>query len=336
MARSMSSSAPPPSRPDVSVVVRSMDRPELARALASIAAQDAAHLTAEVLVVAACGPQHKPVPPRAGRFQVRLVTTGERLDRPRAANAGLDAAQGRFVTFLDDDDEFLPEQFRLMQAEFAADPQADFVHARSLAVDSQGQALYVYGGPWVEWRQLSHGFFQLAGVTFKRELLERGVRFDERLEILEDLEFFVQCAQAARFRYLATPVSRYYVTHGTSGTGEGNNRDTARVQKALSLIREKWRELGERLDDSTPARLARAVDQIKAGDSASAVETLHPVLERTPDDVNALNLGGLANIHLARYDEAEGMLRRALERLPGHPGIQGNWELLERKRRESR
>lgn len=320
--------------PDISVIVRSMDRPVLSRALASVAAQDVADGTAaEVLVVAACGAAHRPVASRAGRFECRLVFGEGALDRPRAANAGLDAARGRFITFLDDDDELLPDQFSSMLAVLEANPAVDLVHARSQAVDPAGNLLYLYGGPWVAWRQLSHGFFQLAAVMFRRELLERGVRFDERLEILEDLEFFVQCARVGRFQYLARPVSRYYVMDGSSGTGDGENRDGGRVQRALAYIQEKWNGLAQELAATAPARVARAQDLLRRGGYQAALMCLAPLLDTTPEDINALNLGALAHIHLGHFDVAESLLKAALTVLPGHPGLRANLELLERKRR---
>ncbi len=318
--------------PDISVIVRSMDRPALDRALASIAAQDAASLSAEILVVAACGPSHRPVAERIGRFEARLVTAGERLPRPRAANAGLDAARGRYITFLDDDDELLPSQFASLAGALDAEAGADFVHARSIAVGGDGSTLYVYGGPWIAWRQLNHGFFQLAAVMFRRELLARGVRFDEALDILEDLEFFVQCARVARFHYLPEAVSRYHVTEGTSGTGEGANRDDARLRRALDYIRTKWSTLAAELEASPPARIDRARGEIDRGDFARAVETLAPLVEASQPDVNALNLSGVARIHLGDFDRARELLERALALLPGHPGLLENVALLERKK----
>jgi hypothetical protein len=183
--------------PTISVIVRSMDRPMLARALASIAAQDAS--------------RHRGV---------------DRTLRCASCRGRWTAGRG--------------------------------MHARSLAVDAEEKTLYVYGGPWVAWRQLSHGFFQLGAVMLRRELVARGVRFDESLEILDDLEFFVQCAQLTTFRYIAKPVSRYHVTEGTSGTGEGGNRDAPRLQRALANIRHKWRNLARVLEESAPARLDRA------------------------------------------------------------------------------
>jgi hypothetical protein len=319
--------------PDISVIVRSMDRAVLARALASVAAQGVAGgAHAEVIVVAASGPGHRPVARRAGRFPCRLVPGDEPLSRARAANAGLEAARGRLVTFLDDDDELLPGHFAAMRGAFLADPRADFVHARSHAVDPGGKLLYVYGGPWVPWRQLTHGFFQLGAVMFRRGLVDRGVRFDERLEILEDLEFFVQCAQVGRFHYLPVPVSRYYVMDGSSGTGDGVNRDDARVQRALAHIQEKWSTLARELAATAPARVARAQELLRRGGYQAALMCLAPLLDTTPEDINALNLGALAHIQLGHFETAESLLKAALGILPGHPGLRSNLELLERRR----
>ncbi|WP_171162608.1 glycosyltransferase [Usitatibacter palustris] len=311
-----------------------MDRPALSRALASVASQDAPGIDAEVLVVAACGRAHKPVAPKTGPFGTRLVVAsdGGRLTRPQAGNAGLDAASGEYIAFLDDDDELMPHQFRTLLSEFDADPAAQFVHARSQAVDPQGNPLYLYGGPWHDWEQLTTGFFQLGAVMFRRGLLDKGVRFDESLDILEDLEFFVQCARHAKLRYRPDPVSRYYVMDGDSGTGEGGNRDDARVQRALGYIRDKWRDLAAELDDLPPARIHRGREQVLRGEFAAAIETLAPVLETQPGEVNALNLSGLAHINVGNFAEAEVLLRRALAVVPGHPGIEKNLALLARRR----
>ena len=85
--------------PLVSIIVRTVGRPELTEALASIAAQS--HTKIETLIVDARGGGLPSLQLSAGQT---LVSTGAPLDRPQAANAGLDAVSGEFVMFLDDDD----------------------------------------------------------------------------------------------------------------------------------------------------------------------------------------------------------------------------------------
>ena len=77
----------------------------LQAALDSIGVQDYPQL--EVIVVAASGRDHPAVPERTGAHPLRLVKSDARLSRPQAANAGLDASRGEWITFLDDDDLLL-------------------------------------------------------------------------------------------------------------------------------------------------------------------------------------------------------------------------------------
>ena len=92
----MSSKATPPI---VSVVVRSMGRPTLDRTLARIAAQT--HRPLEIVLIDASGSLGEPA---ERHIPIVIVRKGP-LDRPRAANAGLDAARGGYLIFLDEDDE---------------------------------------------------------------------------------------------------------------------------------------------------------------------------------------------------------------------------------------
>ena len=91
----------------VSIIIRSMARPTLAEALDSVAAQTWPAL--EAVVVNARGPGHPPPAPTCGRFPVRFIDTGRPLERSAAANAGLTAAHGHYVGFLDDDDLLFPD-----------------------------------------------------------------------------------------------------------------------------------------------------------------------------------------------------------------------------------
>ena len=74
-------------------------------------------------------------------------------------------------------------------------------------------------------------------------------------------------------------------------------------------------------------------DDLQANNQrARAVETLAPLVAAAQPDVNALNLSGVARIHLGDFERARELLERALALLPGHPGLLENVALLERKK----
>ena len=316
------------SSPPVSVIIRSMDKPVLARALDSVARQD--YPNVRVIVVAASGPSHLDLPSACGRFPLRLVRSGKRLPRAEAANAGLDAvgdASG-WITFLDDDDEFLPTQVSTLQSALARQPKYQLAYGQSVLIDAAGQARGTYGGPFQPWKQLYCGFFQFGAMTFSAGLVAAGARFDENLDILEDLEFFVQCAQLTEFLYVPQTLSCYFAAAGDSGTGViASERDQPRVERALGYIRAKWGGLKEQLDAMPQARLERAQAALQAGDTAGALELLLQLERDLANDVNVLNLAGVALMRDGQPAQALARFQRALQVLPNHAGLQDNVRL---------
>jgi len=90
---------------EATIVVTTCDRPELAaRAVASACAQT--ELRIEVLVVDDGTAQHYTPPSSDPR--VRVILTEGRVGVNPARNLGLAMARGAWITFLDDDDELLP------------------------------------------------------------------------------------------------------------------------------------------------------------------------------------------------------------------------------------
>jgi glycosyltransferase involved in cell wall biosynthesis len=95
----------------ISVVIPTADRPEaLSYALASLRAQNVGDLQV-VIVNDGGGDVDDVVAPFRGDFAVELVAYAGNLGPSTARNRGMDAADGDFVTFLDDDDVLLPGHF---------------------------------------------------------------------------------------------------------------------------------------------------------------------------------------------------------------------------------
>lgn len=313
-------------QPLVSVLIRSMDRPTLGRALASVSVQDYAPL--EVVVVAASGQRHRALPEHCGPHPLRLVVPDHPLPRADACNAALDHARGEWLNFLDDDDELLPGHVTALRRALETNPDARLAHAQSLMVASDGTTS-IYGSEFQPWRQLDGGCFQFAGAMFARSLISEGVRADPRFDILEDLDFFVQCAQRTRFVFVPSVTSRWRTDTGTSGTGDARNADPARVTTALAAVHAKWADLKRHLDALPESRLARAQGHLRGGRNADALSLLRLLVGERPTDVNALNLCGVAELRTGGAAAARVLFQRALARAPGHPALLDNLRLAE-------
>lgn len=273
----------------VSIIVRSMGRPELADALASLAAQDYPDL--EVVVVAACGPDHPPVDARCGRHVVRFVRGQAPRSRAVAANAGLDAARGDFIGLLDDDDLHLPEHVSRLAAALETWPAAPAVYSIAREVDAAGNITGTRAQPYSHFLLFHDCYIAPVSVLFRRTALSR-CRFDPTFEICEDWDFWLQLAELGRFTYLPLETAVYRSSLGTSGTGPGAQRVHARYLHFTALLAQKWQQRGLQIAAEIDVAVQNALALFGAGRHVEAEAATDLVLGMYPFDVTALNLKG--------------------------------------------
>jgi hypothetical protein len=293
------------SQPLVSVLVRSVDRPTLSRALASIAQQDYPNVEA---VVVAASAAHRELPDRCGPFPLRLVRASRPLARADAANAALGAARGEWLNLLDDDDELLPSHVARLRAALDAEPGFLLAHSVSEDRDSCGRVLGRYGGRFKPWRQLDTGFFRPHCAMFARALVDGGARFDPAFGILEDMDFFIQCAQRTPFLFVAEATTRYYADAGNSGAGAGSNRDEARIADAVARLRAKWSGLETALRATPEFRAEQALFLIENGYPDDAVPLVAGLLRDDPRSVDARILNVLQLVARGDVERARPVL----------------------------
>ncbi|HSU45107.1 MAG TPA: glycosyltransferase [Casimicrobiaceae bacterium] len=311
--------------PLVSIVVRSMARASLHEALASIGMQDYARI--EAVVVAACGDAH-PVPPRTiGNHGVRFVAGESPRSRPQAANAGLDAATGEWITFLDDDDVLLPAHVSGLVEALGHAGTCNIVYTLACARFADGTTQPV-GQPFAPIELFERNFIQLSMALFSRELLAQGCRFDESLEILQDWDFFIQCAQHTHFHFEPRQTFEWRAEAGDSGAGAGVNQDDARFAAFRDRIYAKWAPRHDALVERVGDGLRRAAELARARDFAGAEAICREVLDFSQNDPFALNLLAMLQRAAGNIDDARKTQALACAVRPHDASLARNLTLL--------
>lgn len=317
------------SSPLVSLIVRSSARMSLRAALDSIAAQDYPQL--EVIVVAASGRDHPALPDRIGTHPLRLVKSDVRLSRPQAANAGLDAARGDWITFLDDDDLLLSGHVAGLVAARHNARGARLIYTLALGRFADGHT-ETWGRPYALSELYERNFIHLSTALFARSLVAEGCRFDEAFEIMQDWDFFLQCAQLTPFHFEPRQTFEWRVDLGTSGTGVGGNKDAARFARFRDAIYAKWGARRQALAARVKQLVEDATARLRLGDFDGAEARCKEALAVSPGDPWALNSLALVYRSTGRLPDAELAQARAVAVRPNNPSLLYNLAEIHRAR----
>jgi len=317
--------------PLVSILIRSMDRPMLQRAMQSAARQTWENV--EIVVIAACGRKHRPLPEQILGRPVRLIhpEPDRKLPRPEAANLALESARGEWLNFLDDDDELFPEHLHTL-LDAPRNPDARVLYSRSEVRDATGTVTGHCGFDSHPMRFFYETLMTPNATLFARSLVQEGARFDPAFTVYEDHDFFLNCATRTPIAFIDRATCIWNAHDGESGLGHGANRGTAQRAELSSALRRKWARVFDRWAREPGVLLGLGQHYLKSGDFAAARDCLESALRLWPNDVNALNLCGMANLHHGDAQRAETLLARALALLPTHRGLQENLALIRARR----
>ncbi len=249
--------------PRVSVVVRTRDRPELlAEALASLAA--GTYRRAEVVLVNDGG--SPPVLPEGYPLPVVRVDLAQSQGRAAAAQAGVAAATGDYVAFLDDDDLAAPEHLATL---------AGLVSAAGVRVAYTDAAVAIYEHDPAGWvcreRRLPYSrdfdpdvlrvdnYIPFNTLLVERRLFAEAGAFDSSLPFFEDWDFLIRLAAITPFHHRAQVTCEY--RHFRGG---GHHVFGERPRERADFLEVKARVLAKHAAELRPDVLARAVDTLRA------------------------------------------------------------------------
>ncbi len=247
----------------ISVIIPTRNRLEFLReSVASVQAQSSARW--ELIVVDDCSQDGTwDWLGSLGDARVRALRFERRRERSEARNAGLAAARGEYVLFLDDDDWLEPDAlFRLERAAARA----------PAAIAACGGCLYVRPGtslhqkrthpsrPVVRdvWPDLLFGWFPIpAQMLIRRDAILRAGAWDETLSLCEDYEICLRLAPLGPMALIPQVALRYRI-HGSQTPRAG----------AQVLTQTLARRAAERFTPAQRERASRSIRSRRLADAA--------------------------------------------------------------------
>jgi glycosyltransferase involved in cell wall biosynthesis len=152
-----------------------------------------------------------------------------------ARNAGIAAAHGDLLAFLDSDDVWLPRRLELQVARFERDPELGLVHCGGDFGGTDIRLDGMEGSVAAEILRLersvivAHG----SGVMVPRRVAEEVGGFDVRMRVSEDWDFCYRVATRYRIGFVPEVLSR----HARHRAGLQN--DIARMEQGMLLALDK-------------------------------------------------------------------------------------------------
>lgn len=193
--------------PVVSAIIPTYKRPKLVtRAIRSVLNQTIQDI--EIIVVDDASPDDTEAVVRSvDSARVRYIRHESNRGLPASRNTGIHAARGKFIAFLDDDDEWLPEKLA-KQLRFVEEYGLDAAVSMCLI---DGRVPLGYHSPvMLTPDDLRKGNKWGSCSLIAKADVVRAVMFDETLSIGEDWDFYIRLAQAYRLGCLNEPLFIYH------------------------------------------------------------------------------------------------------------------------------
>ena len=249
--------------PTVSVVIPTYDRPaKLCRAVESVIDQTYDHI--ELIVIDDCSPES----PREtvsdlipSDIQFSFHRHNENQGHAAARNTGMKLAEGEFIAFLDDDDEWLEEKTEKQVERFQESPESVgvvYTGLNQMNEDGSINAVTTPSHTADVTRQLLVDDFIGTGSMYmiRSDTYESVGGFDERFPAWVDWDYSLRLSLEYDFAAVTEPLVNRYV----GGHDQSSDDYEVRKETVSQLFLQKHRSIAANYGTMTERKVAANVD----------------------------------------------------------------------------
>jgi|GEM_PF-3568622 len=229
----------------ITIIVRTKDRPKLLkRALRSIFAQTYRPIEVVLVNDGGCDLDTAEITSILGDVFLNYIKLEKNMGRAQAGNVGLENAKGKYVGFLDDDDEFYPDHIETLVTFLA---QSDY----KVAYTDSAMVFREYDDSLLTMTELSRevlfsrdfdydfllfeNYIPLMCLLFEREVLAAFGGFDTRFELYEDWDLLMRTGEKFPFYHIKKTTADY-IQWASDQQISQRNRNVMLVEKAYEEI----------------------------------------------------------------------------------------------------
>lgn len=226
-----------------SIIITTHDRPHLLpRAIESARA---AGRDVEVVVVDDASTDETASVCR-GIPEIRYVRAERNQRVAGARNLGILNSTGDYISFLDDDDQRLPESIDLQIEALSSAPEAGLIYGQALVADQDGTVVGDFNPKHcpqgdVFWEVMCQNFIPCGTAIFRRSCLFRVGLLDPGVPGIDDWDLWVRISSLYPVVALEQPVMIW--RRSTPASGQGTSYANSITDMVTRQFREKWLKL---------------------------------------------------------------------------------------------
>lgn len=196
-----------------SVIIPTYDRANLLRrAIQSVL--DQTYQDFELVVVDdACTDNTEEIVKRFNDHRVRYIHHAVNKGLSGARNTGIKNSNGEYITFLDDDDEWLPEYLaKVISCVEAKDTSIGLVYCSFYRIDPDTKQVLSIRKRQKKQRKKGGSIGFPSRWIVRREIFDKVGMFDEEMNVLEDVEMSFRVLKHYEAMYVSEPLVKLYST----------------------------------------------------------------------------------------------------------------------------